>query len=151
MMNIPRNQICQKKKILSSLILNEKQRIILEREIVDQSLSNKWIERRRKMLTASNFGTIIKMRQNTGCQNFVKNNLFGGVTTAAMEYGKSNEETTVTELQKKLKIKIKKCGIFVDKEHPYLGATPDGLIGSNGVIEVKCPAAAANLTPEEGI
>lgn len=141
----------EKEKILSTLILNEEQRKILERETVDQSLSNKWIERRRKMLTASNFGKIIKMRQTTGCQNFVKNHLFGGVTTAAMEYGKSNEETAINEFKKILNVDIKKCGIFVDKEYPYLGATPDGIINSDGIVEVKCPASAENLTPDEGI
>lgn len=62
--------------------------------------------------------------------------MFGGVTTAAMEYGKSNEETVITKLQKIFKIEIKKCGIFINKEHPYLGATPDGLISNNGIVEV---------------
>ncbi|XP_060874058.1 uncharacterized protein LOC132947838 [Metopolophium dirhodum] len=114
----------EKEKKNSSLILNEEERATLERETVDQSLSNKWIERRRKMLTASNFGKIIKMRQTTGCQSFVQNHLFGGVTTTAMEY---------------------------DSENPYLGATPDGLIGSDGIVEVKCPLSAEHLTPEEGI
>lgn len=50
-----------KEKILSTLILNEEQRKILELEIVGQYLSNKLIERRRKMLPASYFGKIIKL------------------------------------------------------------------------------------------
>ncbi|KAF0701150.1 Exonuclease, partial [Aphis craccivora] len=204
------------------------ERAALERETVDQSLSNKWIERRRKMLTASNFGKIIKMRQTTGCQSFVKNHLFGGVTTTTMEYGKSNEEIALRALEKVLNINIITsqseiydlrllsqraqycdstgtqglagpyctgkvvlavgidsvlafyghrmnyngpancaginqywrgtapvvnfqlgCGIFVDSENPYLGATPDGLIGSDGIVEVKCPSSAEHLTPEE--
>jgi len=84
----------EKEKVLSSLFLSKEERTSLERETVDQSLSNKWLERRRKMLTASNFGKIIKMRQTTGCESFVKNHLYGGVTTTAMEYGKSNEENS---------------------------------------------------------
>lgn len=141
----------EKEKILSSLVLNEEERTILERETVDQSLSNKWVDRRRKMLTASNFGKIIKMRQTTGCQSFVRNHLFGGGTTAAMEYGKSNEETALRVLKHILIVNIIKCGIFVDSENPYLGATPDGLIGKDGIVEVKCPSSAEHLTPEEGI
>ncbi|XP_050064899.1 uncharacterized protein LOC126553828 [Aphis gossypii] len=141
----------EKEKILSSLILNEEERAALERETVDQNLSNKWIERRRKMLTASNFGKIIKMRQTTSCQSFVQNHLFGGVTTTAMEYGKSNEEIALRAIEKVLNINIIKCGIFVDSENPYLGATPDGLIGGDGIVEVKCPSSAEYLTPEEGI
>lgn len=141
----------EKEKILSSLLLNEEERTILERETVDQSLSNKWVDRRRKMLTASNFGKIIKMRQTTTCQSFVQNHLFGGVTTTAMEYGKSNEETALRVLERILNVQITKCGIFVDSENPFLGATPDGLIGNDGIVEVKCPSSAEHLTPEEGI
>lgn len=91
----------EKEKILSSLVINNDEKILLERETVDQNLSNIWIERRRKMLTASNFGKIIKMRKTTGCQSFVQTHLFGGVTTVAMEYGKANEGTAIKELEKK--------------------------------------------------
>jgi len=71
--------------------------------------------------------------------------------TAAMEYGKLNEQTAIMALEKKLNLKIVKCGIFVDEEYPYLGATPDGLIGDDGIVEVKCPSSSQHLTPEEGI
>jgi len=57
----------------------------------------------------------------------------------------------VKQLERILNIKIIKCGIFVDSENPYLGATPDGLIGNDGIVEVKCPSSAEQLTPEEGI
>ncbi|XP_057652475.1 uncharacterized protein LOC130891643 [Diorhabda carinulata] len=43
------------------------------------------------------------------------------------------------------------CGLFVDAENPYLAATPDGLIGDNGIIEVKCPYSAAKTTPIDAI
>ena len=41
---------------------------------------------------------------------------------------------------------IKLCGFIVDKENPFLGASPDGLIECTccgcGVLEVKCPFCA---------
>ena len=30
------------------------------------------------------------------------------------------------------------AGLFIDPTYPYLAATPDGLIGTNAVEEVKC-------------
>ena len=33
---------------------------------------------------------------------------------------------------------IERCGIFIDFESPYLGASPDGLVGDDGIVEVKC-------------
>ena len=32
---------------------------------------------------------------------------------------------------------VQQCGFFVSKSHPFLGASPDGLIGRDGSIEVK--------------
>ena len=31
------------------------------------------------------------------------------------------------------------CGLFVAREYPFLAATPDGLVGEDSVVEVKCP------------
>ena len=48
------------------------------------------------------------------------------------------------------------CGFHISTEHPYLGATPGGAVfdASNaeepfGFLEVKCPYAPRNVTPEE--
>nr|CAD7205099.1 unnamed protein product [Timema douglasi] len=38
---------------------------------------------------------------------------------------------------------------FLHRDIPYLGASPDGLIGEDGIVEVKCPFSAAEITPEE--
>jgi len=46
---------------------------------------------------------------------------------------------------------IKPCGLFIDTENSYLGASPDGLIDENGLVEIKCPLSAENLTAEEAI
>lgn len=41
--------------------------------------------------------------------------------------------------------------LFIDINKPYLGATPDGLLGTDSIVEVKCPASAAAHTPIEAI
>ena len=51
----------------------------------------------------------------------------------------------------KLGGKILLCGLFIDKEKPYLCTTPDGLIDDDGIVEVKCPYSAREMSPEEGI
>ncbi|XP_077535959.1 uncharacterized protein LOC144148274 [Haemaphysalis longicornis] len=45
---------------------------------------------------------------------------------------------------------VKECGLFVDQKRPFLGATPDGLVGDDTLVEMKCPYAARDLTPLEG-
>ena len=48
------------------------------------------------------------------------------------------------------------CGIFINTEFPFLGATPDGSVYDPneleqpyGYLEVKCPYSVRDCTPEE--
>ena len=36
------------------------------------------------------------------------------------------------------------CGLFVRPDYSYLAATPDGLVGDNAIVEVKCPYTGIN-------
>lgn len=40
---------------------------------------------------------------------------------------------------------------MIDYTLPFLAATPDGLVATNAIVEIKCPHVAKNMTPEEGI
>jgi hypothetical protein len=44
-----------------------------------------------------------------------------------------------------------KSGLCISLEHPFLAASPDGLVGTESIVEVKCPYAARNdkITPNE--
>lgn len=55
------------------------------------------------------------------------------------------------QILKKRHLVVIPCGLFVDEVIPYLGASPDGLIDSDSIIEVKCPSSASSLTPIEAI
>ncbi|KAG8233224.1 hypothetical protein J437_LFUL012429 [Ladona fulva] len=48
-------------------------------------------------------------------------------------------------------IKVTPAGLFIDEDKPYLAATPDGLIGEDGVVEIKCPYSLEKMSPAEGI
>lgn len=43
------------------------------------------------------------------------------------------------QLAEQLSICIDKCGMFVDEEFPFLGASPDGLVGIDTLVEIRCP------------
>ncbi len=47
---------------------------------------------------------------------------------------------------------VTKCGLFVSQKYPFLAATPDGLIGEDAVVEVKCPYTARDgvIKPGKG-
>jgi len=109
---------------LLSLSLTAKQ--TLEFETRNQSDSQTWFTERRNRLTASNFGKICKMRPNTSCKNTVFEILYNTNNTKsnAIDYGKESEDMAIKTLEKIIKKPIKKCGLFVDDNIPYLAATP---------------------------
>lgn len=138
-------------EFLNALVRNESERADVERGTLLQAGSGRWKEERRKLLTASNFGLVCRRRKTTSCENLVKSLLYTDVDCLAMRYGRDNEANAIEQFQEKTGLRVKKCGLFIDKDVPYLGATPDGLIGTQGIIEVKCPASCKNLTPDEAI
>ena len=58
-------------------------------------------------------------------------------------YGKEKEGEALAELNKFLAEtgagRVEPCGLFVDRNKPFLAASPDGVVGSEAVVEVKCP------------
>ena len=122
----------------------------IECDMIDQSQSELWIALRKQMLTASNFGGVCRMRLTTSCGVKVKNILYPPISdVVALRYGHDYEDTARRELAIKLKKEIRLCGLFVDKELHFLGASPDGLIDEDGLVEIKCPLTAKDLTAQE--
>lgn len=142
-----------KEAFLHNLRRSKEEIVELEKETRGQSSSGKWLEERRKLLTASNFAKVCKMRKSTKAGNFVKKLLYSAqlMNVPAINHGKRHEEDAILQLENQLEVDIKKCGLFVDEDFPYLGASPDGLIGDDTIIEIKCPFSSFNEHVEEAI
>ena len=41
---------------------------------------------------------------------------------------------------------VESCGLFVDTVKSFLAASPDGVVGSEAVVEVKCPLSCADTS-----
>lgn len=105
------------------------------------------------MITASNFGLIVKRRENTSTAKLVETILYKSNLSniAAVAHGIENEHLALQQLATQEKVDIKPCGLFVDHDYPFIGATPDGLIGEDTLIEIKCPIVAFKNGLEESI
>jgi len=68
----------------------------------------------------------------------------------AIEWGLNNKDAALSFLQKTENVVIQKTGLWLHK-CGYLGASPDGLIGENDVVEVKCPYKFRNSLLSEEI
>ncbi|XP_076670751.1 uncharacterized protein LOC143370039 [Andrena cerasifolii] len=70
---------------------------------------------------------------------------------SALQYGRENEANALRQMEEELGIHILPCGLFIDDTVLHLGATPDGLVDHDKIVEVKCPESAMDLTPAEAI
>ena len=61
-----------------------------------------------------------------------------------VQYGIKSEQHVIDLYVNKTGNKVFKCGLVVHKMYPFIGASPDGLVNSDGVLEIKCPWRARN-------
>ena len=62
-----------------------------------------------------------------------------------MQWGIDNEQNAVTWYEFETNNTVKHVGFVVSDRCDKFGASPDGLIGDNGLIEVKCPSSKVHL------
>lgn len=66
-------------------------------------------------------------------------------TNAAMQWGTEQEPKARENYSMLNNVTVEECGFFIHPSIPQSGASPDGLIGADGLIEIKCPTTASHL------
>ncbi len=130
--------------------IEESQAHKIQRETVQQANCVTFLRRRRKMMTASNFGKFAKCCRSP--QSILKNvmNCAPNSQIPALKYGREKEDVARQKYLEVMRstervVAYTSCGIFTKCDEPFLGATPDGLIYDSqsipceGLIEIKCP------------
>ena len=124
---------------------------LVERATRGQGYNPNWKLVRNHLITASNFGTVVKRKVTTKPENLVA--LLCGYKkvckTRAMMYGNKYESKARKEYMKQHmkeccnKVTIKIPGVIVSTTWPYLGASLDGIVTcpkhGTGAVEIKCP------------
>lgn len=141
----------EKQALLNSLSLSDKDKLQVEIKTRGQRENPLWLDERKLRLTASNFGLVCKRLPKSKWAPVVKTLLYSKATTSAMLYGELNESNAISCFEETMKTKVFPCGLYIDKEHDFLAASPDGVIGDDFIIEVKCPKSAENLTITEAM
>ena len=107
--------------------------------------SDEWFLARRGRFTASSVKNILMAPSTKGYQDEVKRVVFERITGLSpdsfesewMTRGKEMESEAINHYQATTFNVVEPCGFFTYEE--WMGASPDGLIGEDGLIEVKCP------------
>ncbi len=101
-----------------------------------------WFNARKGKLTASNFGAAAGVNPWCSRQRSLREQLgieaFSGPPEACL-WGTRNEKNAVKDYMVRTGNIVRSKGFFTHPDIPWLGGSPDGLVGEDGLIEVKCP------------
>ena len=76
------------------------------------------------------------------------------MNTLSTRWGKENESKAVDEYEQLTSLRTEKCGLYINPRCCWLGASPDRIVSdekenSPGLVEIKCPYSARNMTISE--
>ncbi|XP_062577470.1 uncharacterized protein LOC134239315 [Saccostrea cucullata] len=144
------------KDIFNSRVISE-----IEEVTVGQNQNFEWFEHRKGRITASLFSSVKCFRFTDNTENYISKQIMGKTTnrcSPSMSFGSLNEPVARHQYFEQYKqshkhAEIRLCGLFIDPDAPYLGASPDGIVKckccGEGLLEVKCSFVHQNKTPRE--
>lgn len=119
--------------------------------------SEAWKKERAGHATASRFKDVlarIKTGEAATRRNYrvqlVTERLIGapianGFTSKAMEWGTQTEPLARLAYEAHTSEPVEETGFLLHPSLDWCGASPDGLIGSDGILEIKCPEPATHM------
>ncbi|KAM7315155.1 uncharacterized protein ISCGN_004938 [Ixodes scapularis] len=100
-----------------------------------------WQVERKLRLTASNFGKVLKACENDSFPPSLFRHLLGEYSlegVKAVQWGIIHEPDAIKAFSEATNLTPTPTGLWLH-ESGLLGASPDGLVGDEAVLEVKCP------------
>ena len=118
--------------------------------------SPEWFAARLGKVTASRVADVIaktKSGYSTSRKNYaaelIVERLTGqrqeGFTNAAMQWGTDNEPAAREAYEFRSGLWVDQVGFLIHPRIKDSGASPDGLVGEDGMLEIKCPNTATHL------
>lgn len=111
---------------------------------MEKQRSKEWFAKRVGRVTGSNVGAILGLNPHKTADDVLREMVrayhgaepeFQG--NVATEHGTFHEAGAQSEYEMETGNKVEECGFFPYKD--WLGASPDGLLQPDGLIEIKCP------------
>lgn len=111
---------------------------------MEEQRSPEWFASRKGRVTGSMVGAILGanpwMTRDDAMRAMVRE--FHGAPrefegNIATQWGVANEDGAVAEYEMETGLVVRKCGFYMFED--WLGASPDGLVAHDGLVEIKCP------------
>ena len=119
--------------------------------------TDEWFEARLGMVTASRISEVVGKTSSGGYSssraNYMTDLILEKITgkqvekfsSQAMEWGTEKENDALNVYGFHSSNNVNLCGFIRHNEIDGAGASPDGLIGEEGLVEIKCPNSATHL------
>lgn len=126
----------------------------MDQHLPDGTANPDWLAQRAGKFTGSRFGQLMartKSGPSTSRANLLATLAVERITgqcvetysNAAMKRGTELEPLARAAYEAHVGTLVEEVGFIQHPDEPMVGASPDGLIGSDGVLEAKCPDAMA--------
>lgn len=115
-----------------------------------------WYEARLGKVTASRVSDVVA-RTKTGYaasrENYMAQLVVERMTqkvapsfsSASMQWGTDTEPLARAAYEAEMQVMVDEVGFIDHPEIPMAGASPDGLVGPSGLVEIKCPNTATHI------
>jgi len=115
--------------------------------------SKEWLAERAGRVTASALSNVMMAKTAAGYQNYMAQLVCERLTgqpvetfkSAAMEHGNETEPQARAFYELETGNDVAEVGFIPHPLIEWSGASPDGLIGDDGLIEIKCPQPAKHI------
>ncbi|XP_070562483.1 uncharacterized protein [Ptychodera flava] len=138
----------------------------IENKTIGQAENNLWKEQRKGRITASTFYSVytkvntVKSEKHFNINSFARSFIECSPwleKIPAIKHGRTLEveakKKYVGIMKTHVNFNYRECGFFIDKQKPYLGASPDLIVGceccGTGLLECKCPYSIRHECPSE--
>lgn len=113
-----------------------------------------WLAARAGRVTASMISNVLMKPETAGFRDYqaqlVAEILTGkpqgsDYTNAAMQFGTETEPLARSAYEAETGFSVDEVGLCIHETIDRAGASPDGLVGNSGLVEIKCPKVATHL------
>ena len=135
----------------STITCTQQQADFLEASTRQQSSSVLWFEHRIGRITASVLGKVSRCQNTSYPYSIVRSIMQYSkppTNVPSLKWGRQNEaiareQYIAQHSQQHTNLQVQLCGLHISTDHPYLAATPDGIVSCDccgeGLLEIKCP------------
>jgi putative phage-type endonuclease len=99
-------------------------------------LTDEWFKTREKITTGTQTARVLGYESiNKSSQGSIDSPF----TQRALNWGTTHEDLAIKLFERITKLKVFEVGLKIHPLYRFLGATPDGLVEDDSILEIKCP------------